>query len=202
MLFFFIFFDFFFQAKSLNAVSACKMQNFAMGPKNSKSLNILKHFWYHGHFCSSKTKKIRGGTGGTRLVQNSRIYSCLLLRTVVLFLIFWEEYFVKSGRVIFNPDDLISEYENKLNKGVTAQYSSKKLTTSLTAENEEEKVPFETQFLNSCLLVNEENIFEENEDNILEENEEVVVEENKKELTNTGNCHPQHIILMQEKFIK
>ena len=59
-----IFFDFFFQAKSLNALSACKMQNFAMGPKNSKSLNILEHFWYPGHFCSSKTKKIRGGIGG------------------------------------------------------------------------------------------------------------------------------------------
>ena len=34
----------FFQAKSLNAVSACKMQNFAMGPKNSKTLKTLEHF--------------------------------------------------------------------------------------------------------------------------------------------------------------
>ena len=60
--------NFFFQAKSLNVVSACKMQNVAMGPKNSKSLNILEHFSYPGHLRSSKTKKNRGGGGGDKWV--------------------------------------------------------------------------------------------------------------------------------------
>ena len=38
------FFEFFFQAKFLNAVSACKMQNFAIGPKHLKTLETLEHF--------------------------------------------------------------------------------------------------------------------------------------------------------------
>ena len=36
--------NFFFQAKFFNAVSACKMQNFAMGLKNLKTLETLEHF--------------------------------------------------------------------------------------------------------------------------------------------------------------
>ena len=71
-----IFSNFFFQAKSLNVVSACKMQNVAMGPKNSKSLNILEHFSYPGHLRSSKTKKNRGEWQGGNKILGFTVLCC------------------------------------------------------------------------------------------------------------------------------
>ena len=64
--FFGIFGKFFFQAKSLNAVSARKMQNLTLEPKKIKKAFNLEHFWYPGHLRSSKTKQIRQGSRGVK----------------------------------------------------------------------------------------------------------------------------------------
>ena len=53
------FFEIFFFSKTCFEPQALVNENFQSKPKNSKSLNILEHFWYPGHFCSSKTKKIK-----------------------------------------------------------------------------------------------------------------------------------------------
>ena len=56
--------NFFFKIIAIFSPMRLQNENFYSKPKNSKTLNILEHFWYPGHLCSSKTKKIRGGSGG------------------------------------------------------------------------------------------------------------------------------------------
>ena len=58
------FWNFFFEPIAVFNHKRLQNKNFDSKPKNSKTLNILEHFWYPGHFRSSKTKKIRGGSGG------------------------------------------------------------------------------------------------------------------------------------------
>ena len=92
---------------------------------------------------------------------------------------FWEEYFVKSGKITFNLNESFSEY--KINKNNFQYLSEKPISTS---ENEEDDDPFEKEFLNSLL---------ENEENSLLENEENIFEENEEELTDEGEEDPHNL---------
>ena len=105
---------------------------------------------------------------------------------------FWDEYFVKSGKIIFNLNESFSEYKNNENN---FQYLCEKPIS--TYENEEDADPFKKEFSNNLLLENE-NIFQENEKNILQENEKNILQENdenvlqdefKEELTDEENSH-------------
>ena len=84
---------------------------------------------------------------------------------------------MKSGNVIFNLDESISEYKNK----EFFQYLSEQFTSSSISENEEDEDPFEKEFLNSYL---------ENEENILDENEKkLTIEEDQYDLNKMGKIY-------------
>jgi hypothetical protein len=85
---------------------------------------------------------------------------------------------VKSGNLIFNLDESISEYKNK----EFFQYLSEQFTSFSISENKEDEAPLEKEFLNSYL---------ENEENILDENEKklTIGEEDQNDLNKMGKIY-------------
>ena len=69
---------------------------------------------------------------------------------------FWEDYFVKSGKLIYNLDRSFSEYVNEKNSFELFGELENTLNKGIAVDEEDLEDPYEKEFFNSTLLEDQE----------------------------------------------